>query len=143
VARDDSSAEEVEAAYSAVLTGITEAEIRALPVTPSERLQVVVNLVRTAAEEYAVGVVDGQVQSAHEYQDALGFTLTARALLQHINPGDNADLAMTLAQVNSDIQALFDAGLWPDVMPPDTVAGDASLLYGTAARIEIAALGLR
>ena len=32
---------------------------------------------------------------------------------------------------------------WPAVVPPESVSADASLLYSGAARIEIAALGVK
>jgi hypothetical protein len=140
---DDSSAEEVEAAYRKVLEGIAGAEALAAPVEPTERLQVAVNLVRTAAEEYAIGVVDGEVVNAHEYQDALGFTRTAESLVDGIDPGDDAELAAGLERVDAYLGALLEGGTWPDVMPPARVEGEASALFGAAARIEIVALGLR
>ncbi|WP_116368778.1 hypothetical protein [Parahaliea mediterranea] len=142
VESDDSSAEAVEAAYAAVLEGISAAEARVGALPPATRLGVVVKLLRTAGEEYAIGVVDGKVVNGHEYQDAYGFTRTAQSLVANMDAGDDADLAATQDRVNALIQGLFDANLWPGIMPPDTVSADASSLYGAAARIEIAALSL-
>lgn len=141
VESDDSSAEQVEAAYSEVLAGITEAESHADP-DATQQLQVVVGLVRTAAVEYGIGVVDGKVVNGHEYQDAFGFTTTAQSRVRAMEAGDNEDLAGALAQIDALIQELFDAGTWPGVMPPETLDVEASLLFGAAARIEIIALGL-
>lgn len=143
VESDDSAPETVEGAYSDVLAGIAAAEATVGEVTPVEQLQVVVNLLRTAAEEYGIGVVDGKVVNGHEYQDAFGFTQTAEAMVNNIDPGDDAELAAGLKTIDAHIQELFDAGAWPAVMPPDTLDVDASLLFGNAARIEIVVLGLR
>lgn len=142
VEADDSEPAAVEAAYNAVLQGISAAEASAGAPSAVARLQVAVKLVRTAGEEYGLGVVEGRVVNAHEYQDAFGFTQTARSLVANIEAGDDAQLGATLAKVNNILQGLFDANAWPSVMPPETVEVDASLLYGAAARIEIAALGL-
>lgn len=139
---DDSALEQVEAAYADVLAGIAEAENRAGDIEAGTQLQVVVNLVRTAAEEYAIGVVDGDVVNGHEYQDAFGFTRTAQARVDGIDSAGDEELASGLESVNGYLQALFDAGTWPDVMPPERLDTDASELYGAAARIEIVALGL-
>ncbi|GAB3291338.1 hypothetical protein [Parahaliea aestuarii] len=142
VESDDSSAEEVEAAYAAVLEGISASEARVGSLSPATRLGVVVKLVRTAADEYALGVVDGKVVNGHEYQDAYGFTRTAQSLVANMDVGDDADLAATRDGVKALIQGLFDANLWLGIMPPEAVDGNASQLYGAAARIEIAALSL-
>ncbi|TXS94127.1 hypothetical protein FV139_11015 [Parahaliea maris] len=142
VEADGSEPEAVESAYNAVLQGISAAEARVGTLSPVARLQVAVKLIRTAGEEYGLGVVDGVVVNGHEYQDAFGFTQTARSLVANMDAGDNAELGETLAKVNGIIQGLFDANAWPSVMPPETVEADASLLYGAAARIEIAALSL-
>lgn len=142
VESDGSTPDEVEGAYSDVLDGIAEAESQASP-DPVQQLLVVASLVRTAAVEYGIGVVDGEVVNGHEYQDAFGFTQTAQARVRGIDPGDDGDLAAALEKADDHIQGLFDAGAWPDVMPPETLDVEASLLFGAAARIEILALGLR
>lgn len=143
VGNDNSTSAQVEAAYADVLKGISEAESRVSSATDAAaRLQVVVNLLRTAADEYALGVVDHQVVNAHEYQDSLGFTRTADAMVDAIDAGGNQDLSAALAQVKVYIASLYHVNVWPGIMPPETVTTDASLLYGAAARIEIVALGL-
>ncbi|MFV0276585.1 MAG: hypothetical protein ACK5HY_05290 [Parahaliea sp.] len=139
---DDSERASVEAAYEAVLAGIGQAESHTAKLPPAARLQVAVNLVRTAADEYGIGVVEAKVVNAHEYQDAYGFTNVAQDMVGQMDAAGDAGLADTLAQVRGLIQSLFDANAWPAIMPPDTVGVDASLLYGAAARIEIVALGL-
>lgn len=143
VENDDSTPEAVEAAYSEVLLGIGAAEAVVDGASAPAQIQVVVNLLRTAAEEYGIGVVDGKVVNGHEYQDAYGFTQTAQARINSIDPGDDAELAAGLKTIDGYIQELFDAGAWPAVMPPETLDIDASLLFGAAARVEIVGLGLR
>ena len=53
--------------------------------------------------------------------------------------GDPA-VAEALAKAKAELDKV--SGLWPGVMPPATVEGDASQLHGAAANIEIAALKL-
>ncbi|MBN7796514.1 hypothetical protein [Parahaliea mediterranea] len=143
VESDDSTPEAVEAAYTDVLAGISAAEAAVGGASAALQIQVAVNLLRTAAEEYGIGVVDGKVVNGHEYQDAYGFTRTARARIEGIDPGEDAELAAGLNTIEGYIQELFDAGAWPSVMPPETLEANASLLFGAAARVEIVGLGLR
>jgi len=96
--------------------------------------------VRKAAEDYAKGVSDGRVTEAHEYQDALGFVRSARSILRSLSAAEKAKHQAVLAEISGDLDSLAVA--WPSVVPPGRVDADASLLYGTAARIEIASLKL-
>jgi hypothetical protein len=97
-------------------------------------------LVRTAADEYAEGVEGGRVTNPHEYQDARGFVWTAQEAVARLGKAGTAN-AEALAKIERELQALEPA--WPDIVPPETVTTDASLLYGAAARIEIAALSAK
>jgi len=135
---------DVEAAYQTVLHGIAAAEAsvpEAERLAPATRFAVIVELVRAAAEEYAEAVGDnGEVLEPVEYQDALGFVRTARAVLD-ATPGDGHPAAPgAIAKAQAQLEQV--SGLWPSAMPPATVEGDASALYGAAANIEIAALKL-
>ena len=48
-----------------------------------EVLELVNRLISQAAREYAVGIIDGQVNNVHEYQDARGFIEIAMDLTQN------------------------------------------------------------
>ena len=135
----------VEAAYRSVLDGVSAAEAsvpEAGRADPGRRFHVIVNLVRTAADEYAAALDDdGKVVNAVEYQDALGFVRTARAMLDALAEEKAAAAAKAVASSREQLDGV--ALLWPSLLPPASVESDPSQLYGAAARIEIAALRLK
>lgn len=96
-------------------------------------------IVRTAAEEFDIGVEDdGTISNAHEYQDAYGFLISSREILASLASSDvNEVEAIELAQ--EQIAAALGAF---DSLTATQTEGSASTLYGAAARIEIAARGL-
>ncbi len=135
--RDNADPATVEEAYQQVDQALQAAEARARPSLRTTLLSIK-NLVRTAGEEYAVGVQDGRVTDIHEYQDAWGFTQLARRRLQHLHEETRDSTPRAVARVE---QMLADLNsLWPELAPGDSVDGDAGRLFGVAARIEIAAL---
>ncbi len=96
-------------------------------------------LVSTAADEFDIGVnADGAVTEPHEYQDAYGFLAAAREMLSELETNDiNESEAIAVAheQIESSL-ASFDGWVVTET------EGVSSTIYGAAARIEIAALGL-
>ncbi len=107
--------------------------------TVKTRLLAVSKIVSTAADEFDIGVEDdGAISNVHEYQDAYGFLNAARMVLASGESSDMAESeAVAMAQEQLDI-ALSEF----DGLAVATTEGAASVLYGAAARIEIAALGL-
>jgi hypothetical protein len=132
---------EVEAAYSDLEAAIEAAEAGASAASLHSRLKAVVQLVRTAAEEYEAGVNNGAVVNAHEYQDALGFVRIASKIVESINAGSDENVGNALREIKTQLQSIEPA--WPSVVPPKNVSTDPSLIYGAAARIEIAALPMK
>jgi len=132
---------EVKTAYSELEAAIETAEKGASAADLPTRLKAVVQIVRTAAEEYEVGVKDGTVVNGHEYQDALGFVRVARGIVDSIDAGSHPGARNALQEIKTQLQSIEPA--WPSVVPPEKVATDASLIYGAAARIEIAALSVK
>ncbi len=137
--------DQVEAAYREVIEGVSAAE-GAVPEAAradlANRFHVIVNLVRTAADEYAEALDDdGKIVNAVEYQDALGFVRMAQAMLDGIDVEQAAAAAKAVASSKEQLDGV--ALLWPSLVPPASVEGDPSQLYGAAARIEIAALHLK
>lgn len=130
---------DVDAAYEALDAAIRNAE-DAADTTLQEELLSIMGLLRTAGEEYAIGVDDGRLVNAHEYQDAWGFTQIAMKRLEELPAEQREQAPEVVARVEGLIADLSD--LWPELAPGDTVEGDASRLYGAAARVELAALGL-
>jgi hypothetical protein len=129
------ASEMVAAAEAQVLASIETAR-RAAGATPAELAESIEALVRTAAEEFGIGIVDGAVSNMHEYQDAWGFMQVARS--------QNAVLAAAAPEVAAAItEALAPTeALFPELVPAGGVDGNASVLQGAAARVEIARLQL-
>ena len=132
---------EVEAAYAALLAAIGRSE-EVVDASPSLAVRVIVSLLREAAAEYAIGIVDGQLENAHEYQDAYGFANVALSMARH----RHATMATTDAdrrlfeQIARRIAGLGD--MWPNLMPPEQLPQDAMRLHAAADDIERLALQL-
>ena len=123
----------VEAAYGALTAAIARAEA-VVDVSPTMAVDVIVELLREAAFEYGVGIVNGKLSNAHEYQDAYGFTQVAMSWAKRAGPHEVLD------QIVERIEALSD--MWPDVVPPEELDQQAARLYGAAAEVEILGLAL-
>ena len=123
----------VDAAYEALTAAITRAEA-AIAVSPAMIVGVVVELLREAAAEYAVGIVDGKLSDAHEYQDAYGFTSVAMSWAQSAESDEVFD------QIVERIEAL--SNMWPSLVPPGELQQQATRLYEAAAEVEILGLEL-
>jgi hypothetical protein len=123
----------IDAAYADVMNAISENEPDADFAT---RLMAIATLARTAGNEFAIGVADdGTVVNAHEYQDAYGFLTAAREMLANKEAAD-AQEAQALALGDQQLQiALAEF----DTLTATRVNGDASVIHGAAARIEIEA----
>ncbi|MEO1481134.1 MAG: hypothetical protein AAFU77_03430 [Myxococcota bacterium] len=124
----------VDAAYGTLVSAIERNEKPAVDESTAARIKLAAGLVRVAAEEYAIAVVDGKMQNAHEYQDAYGFTKIAR-----MNVTVAAD-----GEAKSEALKLLDEALntmWPGLLPPDSLDSRAEQLYGIAARLDFLAAG--
>ena len=130
---------EVEAAYSALLAAITEAENVVSDLDARTLGTVMVDLVRTAAAEYDIAVGDqGQLENEHEYQDSLGFVRIAKEKMTQLETlSDNASALMA---INTQLDSLLP--IWPGLRAPATLTTEPSIIYGAASRIEIATLQL-
>ncbi|AWL13246.1 hypothetical protein HMF8227_02797 [Saliniradius amylolyticus] len=100
----------------------------------------IAKMLRTSADEYAIGVEQGELVNAHEYQDALGFKTVALARLNAMNEVQKSDYAGDLQQVRALIDDLSD--FWPDITPEGELDGDISRIYATAARVELIGMNL-
>lgn len=129
----------VQARYATLVATIAANE-NVVEVSPVLAAEVIALLVREAAVEYAIGIVDGKPANAHEYQDAYGFTQVARLWAQR-TAADYPDHESVFDRIGETIDGLAD--MWPTLMPPAEVPHTASRLYGAAAEIEIAALDLQ
>ncbi|WP_425408767.1 hypothetical protein [Hyphococcus sp.] len=127
---------DVSAAYSAVIGAL---EAHAPQTSVANHLLGVSAIVRTAADEFDIGVEDdGSISNAHEYQDAYGFLIASREILAGIRTSDvNEVEAIELSQ--EQISVALEAF---ESLTATQTGGKPSALYGAAARIEIAARGL-
>jgi len=134
----NAGADRVQAAWQAVDDAIQAVETR-VDAPLSAQLLAIVAVLRTAGEEYALGVVDGQIENVHEFQDAWGFTQVAGQRLASLNPSSDAEqvAVQRASDLVDDLQSL-----WPSLAPEESVQGRSSALYGAAARIELLAYGL-
>ena len=123
----------VSAAYGTLTAMIARAE-STVAVSPTMIVDVTAELLREAAAEYAIGIVDGRLSNAHEYQDAYGFTRVALSWAKRGNPNE------VFGRIAARIEALSD--MWPSLVPPEEVPQRAARLYGVAAEVEILGLEL-
>lgn len=136
---------EVQAAH-ARLEGAVKRTQSVVPTNTPESLplvvQTVILLLREAAAEYALGVVDGKVAKLHEYQDAFGFTRIARDWISDLRAEQRARAPEAIECIEAQLDGLL-ATAWPSLDEPGDLTTSAADLYGAAARIELAATGLR
>jgi hypothetical protein len=109
--------------------------------SPAVIAATMVALLRTAGEEYAIGIVDEQVANVHEYQDALGFTQVARQWAASPAFAATPEAVAAAASLQAQLDALLP--LWPTLAPEGPVPFSAERIYGAAARMEITALSLQ
>lgn len=108
-------------------------------VTTKEGLLAISAVTRVAADEFDVAAEDdGTITNVKEYQDAYGFLSVAKEILEGSSPSSDAEHA-AVDETKAQIDTLL-AGFtgWT----PETTSMKPSAIYGAAARIEIAALGL-
>jgi hypothetical protein len=134
---EEKSEAAVAKAYSALQSRIAQSE-KIDNKTARDVLLSISLMVRTAADEYAIGVKNGDVVNVHEYQDAYGFTEIAIERLDAINSEQQELAKDDIANTRQWLLELRE--LWPTVDPKGKLQGDASHLYGAAARIELAAM---
>jgi len=126
---------DVEAAYEALLQGITAAE-QAVPDQDARLLgEVIVDLVSTAAAEYDIAVGDDlALENAHEYQDALGFIRIAYDMQDNV--AAMTEDTSTVAAIREQLDLVHPA--WTGLQPPQRLHTQPSVIYGAASRIELA-----
>jgi len=131
--------EEVRAAHDRV-TEALEAARAPVGATSAARLGAVVRLAQAAADEFAIGFVDGKLANAHEYQDAWGFLQVAKRIAGELAKSGDDRVAGVAEDVSGHLDTML--GGFAGVVPPETLATDPSALHGQAARIELATLRL-
>lgn len=130
---------DVETAYIALVAAIDNSEQPARAAATHSAgtdLRVAAYLVKTAGEEYAIGVVDGRVVTPHEYQDAFGFVQVARSLVESVAaPAGGED---ALRRARAAFSGLDHA--WPSLPQPEgPVRVTAAAFDETASLLDSAA----
>jgi len=101
--------------------------------TFNEKISLVNALLEIAAEEYAIGIVDGNVENKFEYQDALGFTTIAKNILEETN-SLNPPQVLKRDKALEIIKDL--SSLWPSLIPTGNVKGDAKKISAAVDKIK-------
>ena len=130
--------EELRPLYDTVLGTIEEARDE---VPAQAQIMALALLTRVAADEYTVAVEGGTVSNLHEYQDSWGFLRVVETEVNELSRSDNEDAARA-AQAAKDYLTITDAA-FGNLQGSGEFEMDPSLLYGAAARMELAALGLK
>ena len=97
------------------------------------KVLLVKSLLEIAAEEYAIGIVDGNIENKFEYQDALGFTTVAKNILK-----DTDSLGpLEEAKRNKIIEIIESLSpLWPSLVPTERINGDAVKILTAVSKID-------
>jgi len=96
------------------------------------KVLLVKSLLEIAAEEYAIGIVDGNIENKFEYQDALGFTTVAKDIIKDANSLSPSE-EMKRNKIIELIESL--SPLWPSLVPTDTINGDAVKILTAVSKI--------
>ena len=90
--------------------------------TFNEKISLTNALLEIAAEEYAIGIINGNVENKFEYQDALGFTTIAKNILEETNSLNS----LQVSKKNKALGIINDlSSLWPSLVPTGKIKGDA------------------
>ena len=102
-------------------------------VSMHKKVELVISLLRIAAAEYAVGIIDGKVENKYEYQDAFGFTNMAKNIIEKVNTEDVTE-KKRLSKIIEAIDTL--SPLWPELAPNLNVDGDAITILNAIEEIK-------
>lgn len=136
----DKGNDAVKQAFETVKARLSDAR-KAAKASDHEEFEAIAKLVKTAAEEYGVGVKDGAIGNIHEYQDAWGFLQIARQMTDRLAVEHEPEVQEASAAIISELNKLDAA--FRSLVPKGKIETDPSVLFGAAARIEIAALKVK
>lgn len=123
--------EDVTAAWRAV-DGAIETIERGTSASPRDELLAIAGMLDTAAEEYAIGVVEGVIDNVHEYQDAWGFTQVALERVGQVAVTSDVERTAT-AEAGVAVSGLADH--WPNLDPQVRLETNASTITAAADRV--------
>ena len=102
--------------------------------TFKKKVLLVKSLLEIAAEEYAIGVVDGKIENKYEYQDALGFTIVAKNILEGFDSLTSSEEVKRKKMIKI-IESL--SPLWPSLVPTENINGDAVTILMAGSEINL------
>ena len=102
--------------------------------TFKKKVLLVKSLLEIAAEEYAIGVVDGKIENKYEYQDALGFTIVAKNILEGFDSLTSSEEVKRKKMIKI-IESL--SPLWPSLVPTENINGDAVTILMAVSEINL------
>ena len=102
--------------------------------TFENKVLLVKSLLEIAAEEYAIGIVDGNIENKFEYQDALGFTTVAKNILKDFDALSPSE-EVKRSKIIEIIESL--SPLWPSLVPTDRINGDADKILTAVSNIDL------
>ena len=107
--------------YKALLDSISANE----PIADMSAKDVILSvssMLMVAADEYAIGIQNGEVTNVHEYQDAMGFKEIALERLNRINDKEAEKAEEAISETRKVISNLEN--LWPTTTPEGEFEGD-------------------
>ncbi len=129
--------EEIEQRYEAVRE--TLEAVRA-GFSPAQQIVGLIDLTRVAGEEYAVAVGGGELSNLHEYQDSWGFLRVVETEAQELAESDDTQVAEVGRSLLEQVEATGAA--YGDLQGQGAYEMDASIIYGAAARMQLASSDL-
>jgi hypothetical protein len=92
-------------------------------------------LMDTCLEEYTIGVVNGVIDNAGEYQDAYGFSVVARDIAKRLGTPESEPLVLELELL---------VRMWPSEGPlADSIPAPVSEIAAQVSRVKLELSGLR
>jgi len=120
--------------YESLLNAITQNEenVNNISHTIENKITLAKTLLEIAAEEYALGIINGDIVNVHEYQDALGFTTVAKNILKEANSLTSSE-EVKRNKVIAIIESL--SPLWLFLVPTEKINGDAIKILTAVSKI--------
>lgn len=131
---------DIQAQFDQVASRLAEAEAASPGGAPAQ-LRSLALLTRIAANEYSASLKDGRVAKQHEYQDAWGFLRAVEVRANRYAQSDDEAVASAAAEILEQLHTTDAA--FGDIQGKGDFQADPALLYAAAARMEIAALGVK
>ena len=119
---------------------IVAAEEAADP-SPRTRFEAILALTRAAANGYEGALDDGAVEDVFGYHESFGFISVARSMATELATAEDPEVAEAAGRVLTALDQTEAA--YGDMISAELTAGDASLLHGAAAKVEIASLRVK